>query len=208
MKAVPAAHGAEHRLSGQKIRRTEENKGDRNKEQGQCTRDRTAHRQVKMLPALIDDDADGLQQSKDDKRPARTVPDANDEEGHGRREKRMAKANVFKRADDRLIKRDKKSICQRDMPALPKVRKADGTKWLIEVDWNRKIHHPRQAHGHVAVAGKVKIELHHIAEYDLPALPEIETGRIGKAPRDRLDKAVCNDDLLGKTEDEETKPRR
>ena len=94
--------------------------------------------------------------------PTRTMPQASQEHGD---ENIEAGAQVaFTVATERDIHIVANPRRERNMPASPKVAHTVGLIWCVEVGWESEAQQQRDAYRHIAVAAKVAIELHGVAE--------------------------------------------
>ena len=88
---------------------------------------------------------------------------------------------------------------ERDMPPLPKFADVEALVRRIEVDRNLDVEHQPHAGRHIAVAGKIEIELEGVADGDEPRFRRVERQRVGKARLDRDGERIGDHHLFHQT---------
>ena len=94
------------------------------------------------------------------------------------------------------------------MPALPEFADGEALVGGVEVDRDADVEHEADAGRHVAVAGKIEVELERVADGDEPCLRRIERGGGAKARVDRGGEGIGDDDLLEQAQREGIEARR
>ena len=109
------------------------------------------------LDRMIDDQADAVKGSPDDKRPRGAVPEST--EDHGDHQVSVGKEARAPAAAEGDVKEIAQEARQRHVPAPPEVPKAGCAVWAVEVLGEHESHQQGQPDGNVGVAGEVAVDL-------------------------------------------------
>ncbi|MPM30244.1 hypothetical protein SDC9_76792 [bioreactor metagenome] len=102
-----------------------------------------------------------MEQTPEEKRPARAVPEAADEKHQ--QDVAVGPQLSFSAAPQREVQALPQERGQRDVPALPKFPHAQGAIGRVEVHRQTDAQKPGRPRGNVAVAGEVEVQLQGIA---------------------------------------------
>ena len=181
------------------IRRTKQNPGAIDEGEGQEPGD--INRQPEGAPACpqsVHDQGDAVRRTPEHEGPGRAVPESAQEKGEEK--VRQHSGEAFAVAAQRNVQIVAQPTGQGDVPATPEVLNVGGLVGRVEVLRQVNVEEERAADGHVAVSGKVEVQLQGVGDAAQQGLGEGQGFGHVEAVVDDGREVVGNERLLGETD--------
>ena len=196
----PEVHRQHGFDDGQRVgeaRRAEEHPGHDDEAEIDHPLQRRVQAVIRLAEEAVEHARRPVHQPPEQEEPARAMPQAAEQEDDHQID--AGARQPFPTAAEREIDIGGQKAGERDMPPLPEFADVEALVRRIEIDRDFDVEHQPHAGRHIAVAGKIEVELEGVADGDKPGLRRVERQRVGKTRLDRDGERIGDGHLLDQT---------